>query len=299
MLQAIAPLIVNGLANAALIFFVAVGLTLVFSVLRVLNVAHGSFYSIGAYVAAVFGTWLLAQGISPYLTLPALLVSAIFVSVLLSPATERIFLRWTYVKPEALQILVTFALFLILEGLQHAVFGTQSYSESTPNRILGISNVFGVIYPNYQLALIGLAVVVVVGLRLLLRRSRFGKLVLTVVEDRELAQTLGINTNKVFMAAFTLGTFLAAFGGALDSATGSVSPGLGANTVVLAFAVATIGGLGQIEGAALAALIVGLGSVVAVFYAPALETIVPYIVMLVVLLIRPYGLLGSVKTRKI
>ena len=165
--------------------------------------------------------------------------------------------------------------------------------------LMGMMDVGGIVYPNYQLMLIGLAILLVIGLRLLLRRNRFGKLIVTVVEDRELAQTLGINTNRIFITAFTLGVFLAALGGALDSPMGGVSPGLGANTVVLAFAVATIGGLGQIEGAALASLIVGLASVLAVFYAPALETVVPYLVMLAVLLIRPYGLFGSVKTRRI
>lgn len=299
MLQMIAPLVVNGLANAALIFFVSVGLTLVFSVLRILNIAHGSFYSIGAYVGVIFVMWVGSAGLSPYLTYPALLLAAALVAALFGPLMERTLLRWTYGKSESIQILVTFAVFLILEDVQQLVFGVQAYYESTPMRLLGMTEIAGIPYPNYQLALIGAAVAVVIGLRLLLRHTRFGKLITAVVADAEVSQALGINKNLVFTVAFTLGTFLAALGGALATPTSGVSPGLGAETIVLAFAVATIGGLGQIEGAAVAAVIVGLAHVVAIFYFPAFQTVVPYIVMLAVLLIRPYGLFETAKVRRI
>src|SRR5918998_1132191 len=215
MLANFAPLIVDGLADAALIFFVAVGLTLVFSVVRILNVAHGSFYSVGAYLAVTLGTWLVGMGAAPALSLPALLVSAIFVAVLLGPLVERAFIRWTYDKPEALQILVTFGLFLIFEDLQKLVFGVQSYYQDAPMQLLGSSTIGGIVYLNYQLVLIGLALAVTLGLRLVLRGTRFGKLVTAVVADREVAQTLGVDTERVYVAAFTLGVFLAALGGGL------------------------------------------------------------------------------------
>lgn len=298
-MDAIIPLLVDGLADAALIFFVAVGLTLVFSVMHILNVAHGSFYSLGAYVAVTVGTWVVGLGAGQYLSLPALLLSAILVAALLGPLVERTFIRWTYDKPEALQILVTFGLFLIFEDLQKLVFGVQSYYQDAPVQLLGSLTLSGIVYLNYQLVLIGLALGVALGLRLMLRRTRFGKLVTAVVADREVAQTLGVNTERVFVAAFTLGVFLAALGGALASPTSGVAPGLGADAIVLGFAVAAIGGLGQIEGALLAAIIVGLSRVLAIYYAPQLQPVMPYLVMLAVLLVRPHGLFGTVKLRKI
>lgn len=122
---------------------------------------------------------------------------------------------------------------------------------------------------------------------------------MAVVADREISQAIGIDTNKVYMLAFTLGVFLAALGGALATPTSGVAPGLGADTMVLAFAVAAIGGLGQIEGAIVASIIVGLARVLAIYYAPSLDAVAPYLVMLLVLLIRPYGLFGSNKVRRI
>lgn len=299
MLQAFVPLLIDGLANAAVIFFVAVGLTLVFSVLHILNVAHGSFYAIGAYMAVSISLWLLSVGLPPAFTFLALLLSAAAVAALFGPLIESTFLRWTYGKPEAVQILVTFGIFLILEDLQRLVFGVQTFYQDTPMQLLGNSTIGGVVYLNYQLLLIGLAIVVLVALKLLIAHTRLGKLMVAVVTDREVSQTLGIRTNRVFMMAFTLGVFLAALGGALASPTTGVAPGLGAETMVLAFAVAAIGGLGQIEGAAVAAVIVGVARALAIYFAPELDVVVPYIVMLLVLLVRPYGLFGKAQARRI
>ncbi|MCC6778899.1 MAG: branched-chain amino acid ABC transporter permease [Hyphomicrobiales bacterium] len=298
MMGSYAPLIVDGLADAAVIFFVAVGLTLVFSVVRILNVAHGSFYALGAYLSVTIGLWLITHG-SPMLSLAALLISPVVVAVALGPLIERTLLRWTYGRPEALQILVTFGLFLVLEDAQKLIFGVQSYSQDLPMQVLGTSRIAGIVYLNYQLLLIALAVAVAVGLRLLLKHTRVGKLIVAVVADRELAQTVGIDAPRVFVLAFSLGVFLAALGGSLASPTVGVAPGLGAETIVLAFAVAAIGGLGQIEGAALAAALVGLARAAAIYGAPELQPLVPYLVMLAVLLVRPYGLFGAVGLRRI
>ncbi|UYV36472.1 branched-chain amino acid ABC transporter permease [Rhodobacteraceae bacterium D3-12] len=299
MLQSIIPLAVDALANAALIFFVAVGLTLVFSVLRILNVAHGSLYSIGAYVAASVGMWIIAAGLPAWLTFPALLLSAAFVALLFGPLIEKLLVRWTYDKSEAVQVLVTFALFLILEDLQRMVFGVQSVYQDTPMALLGITQLGGIVYLNYQLLLIAFAIIVLIALKVFIAYSRTGKLLAAVVEDREVSQAMGIDTGKMFVIAFTIGVFLAALGGALATPTSGVSPGLGAETMVLAFAVAAVGGLGQVEGAALASIIVAVAKVLAIYFAPALDAVAPYLVMLVVLIVRPYGLFGSGATRRI
>lgn len=292
------PLVVDGLADAALIFFVAVGLTLVFSVLRILNVAHGSFFALGAYVSVVMSLWLTGRGWGA-LGLAALLISPTLLALALGPLIERTLLRWTYGRPEALQILVTFGLFLILEDAQKLIFGVQSYYQDAPMQFLGSSRIGGIVYLNYQLLLIALAIAVAVGLRLMLSNTRIGKLIVAVVADRELAQTVGIDAPRVFVFAFTLGVFLAALGGSLASPTSGVAPGLGAEAIVLAFAIAAIGGLGQIEGAALAAVLVGLTRAAAIYYFPEFQPVVPYLVMLAVLLVRPYGLFGSVGIRRI
>jgi branched-chain amino acid transport system permease protein len=293
-----APLVVDGLADAALIFFVAVGLTLVFSVVRILNVAHGSFYSLGAYLSVVIGAFLAGRG-WPVLSLAALLISPLLIAVMLGPLIERTLLRWTYGRPEALQILVTFGLFLILEDLQKLVFGVQPYSQDIPMQLLGTSHIGGIVYLNYQLLLIVLALLVGICLRLLLKKSRIGKLIVAVVADEELARTVGINAPRVYVLAFSVGVFLAALGGALASPTIGVAPGLGAEIIVLAFAVAAIGGLGQIEGAALAAILVGFTRAAAIYFAPEFQPVVPYLVMVVVLIVRPYGLFGSIGLRRI
>ncbi len=299
MSNTVIPLLLDSLASAALIFFAAVGLTLVFSVLRVLNVAHGSLYSIGAYVAASICLFIASRQLSPYLSFVALLFSAVFVAAIFGPLIERTLIRWTYGKSEAVQILITFGLFLILEDVQRMIFGVQSLYEDTPMRLLGTSSIAGVVYLNYQILLIAMAFFVIIGLRLLIRRTRLGRLITAVVADREMAQSIGIDTNRIFIIAFSLGVFLAALGGALAMPTSGVAPGLGADTMVLAFAVAAIGGLGQIEGAALASLIVGFARVLAIYFVPSLDAVAPYAAMLVVLLIRPYGLFGSVTARRI
>jgi branched-chain amino acid transport system permease protein len=298
-MNAIIPLVLDTLSSAALIFFAAVGLTLVFNVLRVLNVAHGSFYSIGAYVAASICAFIVSRHLNPYLSFVALLFSAALVAVVLGPLIESTLIRWTYGKSEAVQILITFGLFLILEDLQRMVFGVQSFYEDTPMRLMGSTSIGGVVYLNYQMFLVAMAVIVVFGLRLLIKHSRLGRLVTAVVADREMAQSIGVDTNKIFIIAFSLGVFLAALGGALAVPTSGVAPGLGADTMVLAFAVAAIGGLGQIEGAALAALIVALARVLAIYFVPSLDAVAPYAAMLIVLLVRPYGLFGAITTRRI
>jgi branched-chain amino acid transport system permease protein len=292
------PLVVDALADAALIFFVAVGLTLVFSVVRILNVAHGSFYAIGAYLSVAIGTMLSSRG-GPALGLAALLISPVLVTLALGPLLERSLLRWTYGRPEALQILVTFGLFLILEDLQKLVFGVQSYSFDMPVQSLGTSHFGRTAYLNYQFLLIALAILVAIGLRLGLKRTRLGKLVVAVVADQEVARAVGINAPRIFVLAFSIGVFLAALGGALASPTIGVAPGLGAETIVLAFAVAAIGGLGQIEGAAIAAVMIGVARTWAIYFVPELQPVIPYVVMVLVLIVRPYGLFGSIGLRRI
>lgn len=290
----------DGIAYAALLFMVAVGLSLIFGVLRILNVAHGSFFAIGAYLAASLGIGIGAAGWSPWLAYPALAVAAALIGIVLGGAMERLLLSRIYDKEEALQLLVTFAVFMILEDAQRMIWGVQPYFESGPLRLLGNVELFGVFYTSYQIILLPLvALVALIGLRLFLRRTLSGRLILCVTEDREAATAMGINARRVYLLTFVLGATLAALGGALASPTTSVVPGMGADMIVLSFAVAATAGLGQIEGTAVTALLIGLGRSLAVYLYPELEVLVPYLIMVLVLLARPDGLFGVGKTRRI
>jgi branched-chain amino acid transport system permease protein len=290
----------DGLAYAALIFLVAVGLTLIFGVLRVLNVAHGSFYAIGAYTAASLGLWIAGAGISPWLSFPALLLSAVLVGGVLGALIERVLLRRVYGREEVLQLLVTFAVFMILEDVQRLVWGVRPIFVDTPLGLLGLLEVGGIVYTRYQLLLLPLAALaVLLGLRFFLRRTLQGRVIVAVTADREAAMAMGVNASRVYLLTFVLGAIFAALGGALASPTTSLVPGLGTEIIVLSFAVVATAGLGQVEGAAVAALLIGLGRSFAVYLYPELQVVMPYLIMVLVLLIRPQGLFGAVEARRV
>jgi branched-chain amino acid transport system permease protein len=290
----------DGIAYAALVFLVAVGLTLIFGVLRILNVAHGSFYAIGAYTAASLGAGITLAGLSPWLSFPALLLSAALVGGILGGVIERFLLRRIYAKEEVLQLLVTFAVFMMLEDVQRLIWGVQPYFADTPLRLLGNTEVLGVFYTRYQIILLPVAALLaLLGLRWFMRRTLNGKLILAVTEDREAALAMGIDANRVYLLTFVIGACFAALGGALASPTTSLLPGIGTEMIVLSFAVVATAGLGQIEGTALAALMIGLGRAFAVYTMPELEVLTPYLIMVLVLLIRPQGLFGVSQQRRI
>ncbi len=298
--QLVALAVFDGISYAALVFLVAVGLTLVFGVLRVLNVAHGSFYALGAYATASVGGAIFAAGYAPWLAFPLMLLAAVLIGVLVGGPIEKFLLGRIYELEDVLQILVTFAVFMILEDVQRLIWGGQPFFEATALNQLGTVTVFGITYTVYQLIFLPVvAIVVLIGLRLGLRRTLTGRLITAVTEDREAAVTIGIDVERIYLITFIIGASLAAFGGALASATTSVVPGMGADMIVLSFAVVATAGLGQIEGAAVTALLIGLGRSFAVYLWPELEVLIPYIIMFGVLLVRPSGLFGTVQARKI
>lgn len=295
--------VLDGLSYAAAVFMVAVGLNLVFGVMRVLNVAHGSLYAIGGYTAASLSLFLIARGLPSWASLPVLLLSSILVGAILGPPIERL-LRRMQGQEEVLQLLVTFALFMMLEDLQKLVWGVQPVVSDAPVKVLGTVDVtFGadvIPFTAYQLYFLpGVALVTLVGLAWFLRRTLAGRMIVAVTVDRDAARAMGINAGKVMLLTFTAGSALAALGGALASPTTSLVPGIGASTIVLSFAVVATAGLGQVEGAVLTALMIGLGRSLAVYVAPEFEVVVPYVIMVSVLLIRPQGLFAVAETRRI
>ncbi len=296
--------VLDGIASAGLIFLVAVGLNLVFGVLRIVNVAHGSFYAIGAYSAASLGLFLTARGLPGWASLPLLLIAAALVGAILGPPIERFLLRRIYMQEEVVQLLVTFALFMILEDAQKLIWGVQPVQNDAALRLLGTVDVpFGtdvIPFTAYQLFLLpGAALATLIGLAWFLRRTLTGRVIVAVTTDREAAMAMGIDAQRIFLLTFTFGAMLAALGGALSSPTAALVPGIGAQTIVLSFAVVATAGLGQIEGAALTSLMIGLGRSVAVYLEPEFEVVVPYIIMVAVLLVRPQGLFGVAVTRRV
>jgi branched-chain amino acid transport system permease protein len=290
--------VLDGISYAALVFLVSVGLSLIFGVLRVVNVAHGSLYAFGAYLAATFV--LKIAPVSPWLTYPALLAASIVIGALCGGFIERFLLRPLYGRDDVLQLLITFAAFMIMENLQRLIWGVQPIFAAEPLKLLPNVTVFGVSYTSYQVILMpGVALAILFGLRHFLRRTLSGAVILAVTEDREASTAIGIDARRVYFVTFIIGASLAALGGALASPTTSLVPGMGADMIVLSFAVAATAGLGQIEGTALTALVIGLARAFVIYLQPEFEVLVPYLLMVLVLLVRPYGLFGTVQVRKI
>ncbi len=298
-MSTLVTVLVDGVTYASWLFIVALGLTLVFGVLKILNIAHGSFYALGAYAAATVVAWFGALGISPWLSLFALLLGAVAVAAVLAPLTERGLLRFFYGRDEVLLVLVTYALFLVLEDATKLVWGVNPYFVSAPYSLFGNVSVGAFSYVGYDFALVAVAAVCGLGTWWGLNRTRAGKIVLAVIHSAEIAASMGVNVGRVYTFSFMLGIFLAALGGALTAPMISVQPGVSVGVVIVSFAVVIIGGLGSIGGAAIGALIVGLARALAVHTWPPAELFSIYVAMAIVLVFRPEGLFQRVKARRI
>jgi branched-chain amino acid transport system permease protein len=298
-LDQIPAVIADGIIYSAWLFVAAVGMTLIYGVMKIVNITHGSFYALGAYAAASFtGAWI-ARGYPPMLSYAVLLASAVIITLVFAPLIERGILRFMYAKDEVVILLITYALFLILEDVIKLIWGVDPYFIAEPYGLLGSFDIGELSYPTYNLILVGIAIASGAGLTLLLQGTRVGKLLRTVIHDPEVSRAMGINVDRFYLVTFTCGSMLAAVGGAFTAPTVSVVPGIGVEIVVLSFAVVVIGGLGSLPGAALGAVIVGLVRSAAIHYAPALELFVIYFVMALVLAFRPRGLFSLAEPRKI
>ena len=292
-------ILIDGLTYASWLFIVALGLTLVFGILKILNVAHGSFYALGAYAAASLVGWCASMQLAPELSIVAMLLAAVAVSALIAPLCERGLLRVFYGRDEVLLVLVTFALFLILEDVTKLVWGVNPLYVSEPYMLFGTVDIGTLSYVGYDFMLVLVAVVVGYGVWWGLNRTRIGKLVLAVIHSEEVASSMGVNVSRIYTLAFAAGIFLAALGGALTAPMISVQPGVSVGVIIVSFAVVIIGGLGSIPGAAVGALIVGIARSSAVHLMPVAELFSIYLVMAVVLMFRPEGLFQRIQARKI
>ena len=266
----------------------------------ILNVAHGAFYAYGGYAAATLVAFLYTKTESSLLLLFSLFAVAIVVGTILGSIFEFVLVRRSLKYDPILKLLLTFGAFLILEDLQKMIWGAQPYTASEVVGRLGNIELGNITYTTYQLVIVpATAFIAYLFLVFFLRKTKLGKQVVAITHDREVATALGINAKKISYVTFLIGTILGVLGGALASPTTSLVPGVGTEMIVLSFAVVATAGLGQITGALIAALLIGVIRSFTIYIAPEVEVAIPYIIMVLVLIIRPNGLFTVAQARKI
>jgi branched-chain amino acid transport system permease protein len=278
-----------GLADASSLFLVASGLSLIFGVTRIVNFAHGSFYMVGAYSAYHLISFL-PRGIFSFW---AAVFSAAVIVGLLGILLETLLLRRLYKAPELFLLLVTFGIVLILQDLTRWLFGAEDLLGPRAPGLDGSIRILGHHIPQYDLALILIAPVVLGLIWLLLHRTRWGILVRAATEDREMAAVLGVNQSRLYTGIFFLGSFLAGLGGAIQLPKGGADLLMDMNIIAAAFVVVVVGGMGSILGAYLAAVIMGELTSFGILVVPESTLVMMFLAMAVVLIVRPHGLLGQ------
>ncbi len=282
---------IGGVFHAAVLFLVAAGLQLVFGVQKIVNLACGSFYALGAYFGISSVNWALAAGMPPALFLPVLLASGIVLGVI-GPFIEAL-LRTIYDRDEAFQLLLTFALVLMFQDVLRFFWGANPQQLGNLAMEYGKIVVGAVQVPTYNVLVILASVVIALGIGAFLQRTRFGRILRATAENREMSQALGVNVRWIYASVFTLGTVLGTVGGALVVPTAAASLDMPVELVVESFAVVVIGGLGSMRGALVGALIVGLMRAAAISFYAELEMLAIYLVVIAVLIARPAGLFGK------
>ena len=290
-MSAFANILLGGVFHAAVLFLVAAGLQLVFGVQKILNLACGSFYALGAYFGISFVAWTTCIGMSPWLILPALVFAGVLVGFVGAPI-ERL-LRSIYGRDESFQLLLTFALLLMFQDVFRFIWGSNPRSLDAGYLIYGRLTARDFSVPVYNLLVIAAAIAAAVGIGALLQRTNFGRILRATAENRAMAEALGVDVRRVYSVVFTLGTVLGTTAGALVVPTAAASLDMAIEFVVEAFAVVVIGGLGSMRGALAGALIVGLIRAFAIVLYPEGEVLAIYVIVIAVLLLRPAGLFGS------
>jgi len=289
--SAFANILIGGVFHAAVLFLVASGLQLVFGVQKIINLACGSFYALGAYFGVTFIAYATQFGLSPWLIFPGLILAGALLGVI-GPPIERM-LRSVYGRDESFALLLTFALVLMFQDVFRFFWGANPRSLDNAYLIYGTINTrdFGV--PVYNLLVIAAAIATAAALGALLSRTNFGRIVRATAENRTMAEALGVDVRRIYSVVFTLGAALGTTAGALIVPTAAASLDMAIEFVVEAFAVVVIGGLGSMRGALVGSLIVGLMRAFAIVLYPELEVLAIYVVVIAVLLLRPAGLFGK------
>jgi branched-chain amino acid transport system permease protein len=281
----------NSLFYASILFLIACGLTLVYGVMRIVNMAHGNIYAVGAYVAA----WTVGLAVAakfPPAALFFVLLSGAGAAALLGAVLEPTLLRPLYKRAEEYQLLITFGLLLILEDLMRLLWGAHPLTASELPDAFGSFRIAGATYPGYNLFVIAVGIVAAGALWAFVYRTRFGVILRATSQDMRMAAALGVDVKRVYVLAFAIGCFMAGLGGAVVMPISGAVLGMGVDALILAFVVVVIGGLGSLEGALVGALIVGAVRTLGITYFAEIELAVLYLIAAVVLFVRPTGLFG-------
>lgn len=276
--------ILNGIGIGMIYFILSVGLTMIFGLMRFVNFAHGAFYMVAAYSAFAIAQW--TGSVLPALVLGPLIAAAFALG------SERLLLQRTYDLPHESQILITFALAILAQEVVIMSFGTLGKNVPVPQTLGGIVFIGGFVYPAYRLFVVAVAALVALAMWIAIEWTRFGAVVRAAAESSEMVNLLGIDSRKIFMAAFAFGGALAGLAGALAAPLRGVEPLMGREALAIAFVVVILGGLGSFSGALVAALLIGITQSVMSMIWPAGAHLMIYGVMTMILAFRPTGLMG-------
>jgi branched-chain amino acid transport system permease protein len=275
--------VLNGIQYGLLLFLLASGLTLIFGIMGVINLAHGSFYMVGAYLA----WWLAGETGSLWLALPIGVVIALAIGALL----ETTLIRRLYGRDHLYQVLLTFGLILIFEELRSILFGNDVHGVPIPailNFSIPLTETLS--YPAYRLFISAVCLAIAAALYFVVQHTRIGMMVRAGNSNREMAQVLGVNIPLLFTLVFAFGVALAAFAGMIAAPVSSVFPGMGHHILIICFVVVVIGGIGSIKGAMIAALLIGIADTLGKVLVPEYSGVAVYLLMAAVLIWRPRGL---------
>ncbi|MCE2931457.1 MAG: branched-chain amino acid ABC transporter permease [Hyphomicrobiales bacterium] len=278
--------LLNGLQYGLVLFLVASGLTLVFGILGVINLAHGAFYMLGAYlawwIAAYTGSFMLA------------LIGGVAISFVLGLLLEEIFVKRMIGRDHLAQVLLSFGLILVIDEVRQILFGKDVHSVAPPAWLKGSIQLTDILsYPVYRIALCVVCLVLAALIFFVIQRTRLGMIIRAGAENRDMTRALGIPFDKVNRYVFASGIALAALGGILVSPISTVFPGMGDGMLILSFVVVVLGGIGSVAGAAIGALMIGLTDTFGKVFFPQFSSILIYVLMAGILLWRPNGLMGK------
>ena len=281
----------SGLTRSMILFIIASGLTLIVGVLGIVNFAHGALYMVGAYLIYTSMTYLFG---SSFLGFIASMAIAVVVMAVISVLIERTLLKRIYYAGGVAALLLTYGLSLMIFDAILFIWGPATKVVPRPDGLGGAILFSGVVVPSYNVFLIISGVLVAIGLWILTQRTNFGKKARAVSADPETSRALGVNVDTVYIIIFALGGAMAGLGGALAGPLGSICPAMGESIIIEAFIVVIIGGLGSLLGAFIGACIVGMTESFVIFFIPELGMIAIFIIMVIILSTRPFGLLGNI-----
>lgn len=285
-------IILGGTFHAAILFLVAAGLQLVFGVQKIVNLACGSFYALGAYFGITAVAVAVKLGLPSMLFFPVLILAGLAIGLVGLPI-ERV-LRTVYRRDESYQLLLTFGLLLMFQDVFRFIWGATPRTMDNAYMVYGTAQVMGVQVPTYNLLVIAASIGIALALGMFLQRTKMGRIVRATAENRDMAEGLGVNASRIFALVFTVGCMLGTLGGALVVPSSAASLDMAVELVVEAFAVVVIGGLGSMRGALVGALIVGLMRAASISIMPEMELLSVYLVVVAALIFRPAGLFGKV-----